>query len=259
MRALFGRPGGKKVLLKRLLAAMPRHEIYVEPFAGAAGLLFAKPPSPWEVLNDVDAEVLNFFRVAKHRPSALAERFESEIVHAGRFRELRAADAPPDEVDRALRFAYLTWFSFGSRQQHFGSTKAAHFGSVGSPTRRSLDEVRALLVRAANRLSRVLIEERDFAVCLERWESRRTFFYLDPPYVGTHGQQGVYSELSVARHAELAARLRKLRAKWLLSYNDCQMVRSLYRGFRIERVWVRQMLQAGPNDKRRAELLIRNY
>lgn len=259
MRALFGRPGGKKVLLKRLLALIPRHEIYVEAFAGAAGLLFAKPPSHWEVLNDVDEEVLNFFRVAKHRPSDLAERFEQEVVHVGRFAELRTSTAPADEVDRALRFAYLTWFSFGSRQQHFAAAHAGHLNSISIPTRRSLAEVRELLNRAAARLAKVLVERRDFAGCFERWDSRHTFFYLDPPYVGTRGQQGVYNELSAERHAELARRLQRTRAKWLLSYNDCAVVRSLYKGCRMERVWVRQTLQAGPNDARRAELLIRNY
>ena len=97
MKALFGRPGGKKTLLKRLLALIPKHRIYVEPFAGSAGLLFAKSPSRFEILNDTDLEVLNFFRVVKHRPAELAELARNECVHAERFEELRLC--PPRKTN----------------------------------------------------------------------------------------------------------------------------------------------------------------
>jgi len=253
----FGRPGGKKHLVKRLLDRVPEHKIYVEPFAGAASLLFAKAPSQWEILNDTDGEVLNFFRVAKHRPAELAELLEIECVHAGRFYGLRDSHVPEDELRRALRFAYLTWFSFGAKQQHFGSIRPGDTSS--KPVRRSLVEVRALLENVALRLYRVLIEQRDFAVCIRRWDSPATFFYVDPPYIGSRGQDAVYAELPPRRQQELARMLRRVRGQWLLSINDCAVARSLYRGLRFERVAVRQTLQLGSNSAMRRELLIRNF
>jgi DNA adenine methylase len=119
----FAWPGGKRALKKTLLGLVPPHRVYVEVFAGSAKLLFAKEPSPREILNDLNGEVTNFFRVAKHRPAALAEMFERETIHAGRFRELLAADSH-DELERALRFAYLAWYSYGSKGQHFASSSA---------------------------------------------------------------------------------------------------------------------------------------
>lgn len=204
MKPLFGRPGGKKTLLKRLLLLVPEHRIYVEPFAGSAGLLFAKPPSRFEIVNDTDLEVLNFFRVVKHRPAELAELARNECVHAERFKELRSCP-PQDECHRALRFAYLTWFSFGSRQQHFQSMGPASAKSQTMAVRRDLSLVKDLFEAASARLHRVLIERRDFADCIRRWDSRHTFFYLDPPYVGTTGQKGVYESLTPERHVALAA------------------------------------------------------
>ena len=121
MESPFGWPGGKRNLKKTLLAAIPAHKAYVEVFAGSAKLLFAKAPSPWEILNDINDELVNFFRVAKHRPSELAERLEHDLIAAGRFSELRH-ETRQSEVERALKFCYLTWYSFGSKGEHFAST-----------------------------------------------------------------------------------------------------------------------------------------
>jgi DNA adenine methylase len=91
MNAPFAWPGGKKNLKRTLLALVPPHDAYVEVFSGSAKLLFAKDPARWEVLNDLNGDLINFFRVVKHRAAELAERFQLECVHAARFRELRAA------------------------------------------------------------------------------------------------------------------------------------------------------------------------
>jgi DNA adenine methylase len=171
-------PGGKQQLLKTLLPLIPAHRNYVEVFAGSAKLLFAKEPSPLEVLNDVNGDLINFFRVAKHRPAELAERFEQECVHAGRFRELRAEVPPNDEIDRALRFAYLSWYSFSGKGEHFARASAMY-----PRIKRPLDTIRSLLEQTSARLARVLIEQRDFADVLDRYDHRDTFFYLDPPYI----------------------------------------------------------------------------
>jgi len=125
-------------------------------------------------------------------------------------------------------------------------------------TRRDLSLIKDLFETASARLHRVLIECRDFVDCIRRWDSRKTFFYLDPPYVGTTGQNGVYQPLSMERHVELAALLRKVRGKWLLSYNDCQFVRSLYRGFKQQAISVAASLPKTSSARRR-ELLIRNF
>jgi len=101
MNPLFGRPGGKKTLVKRLLLLVPEHGIYVEAFAGSCALLFAKPPSRFEILNDTDLEVLNFFRVVKHRPAELAELARNECVHAERFKELLFC--PPRKMNAIAR------------------------------------------------------------------------------------------------------------------------------------------------------------
>lgn len=255
----FAWPGGKRALKKTLLGLIPEHRIYVEVFAGSAKLLFAKPPSAREVMNDLNGEVVNFFRVAKHRPSALAEMFDQELVHAGRFRELLAEDTT-DELHRALRFAYLAWYSYGAKGQHFAGSSAK--GCEGGKVRRSLDRVRDLLDQTAARLRNVMIEQRDFAEILRRYDSEETWFYLDPPYV--HFQpNGRYDALSDTRREELFGLLASLDGKFLMSFDDCAEIRELCQRYRLQVRGVQVKYSLGSTQesrtKKTGEVLISNY
>lgn len=255
MNSPFPWPGGKTALKKTLLSLLPEHRIYAEVFAGSAKLLFAKEPSRFEILNDVNGDLINFFRVAKHRPAELAERMELECVHAGRFRELKAREESRTEIDRALRFAYLVWYSFGAKGEHFASCSAK------SPkAKRPLDTVREMLNQTAARLAHVLVEQRDFAQILQRYDSPETFFYLDPPYV-EYQPNGRYEPLTKERRTEKFAALAAITGKFLMSLDDCAEIRSLVKqhGFRSRKVGVRYTLAGnGPRDES-PELLISNY
>jgi DNA adenine methylase len=258
MDAPFGWPGGKKNLRKTLLQLIPAHDAYVEVFSGSAKLLFAKEPSQWEILNDVNDDLLNFFRVAKHRPAELAELLEAEIVSATRFKELRAAQGHAPELEQALRFIYLAWFSYGSKGEHFASTRIGQIGKRKHPVRKLLSCIRDLLARTAGRLRTVLIERRDFAECIRRYDSRKTFFYCDPPY--THFEpNGRYQPLG-DRQPELFESLAGVRGKFLLSFDNCQEVRSLAakHKFRVRRVSVAYSLGTGRQRAGR-ELLLSNF
>ena len=255
MNSPFGWPGGKRALKKTLLTLIPAHDLYCEVFAGSAKLLFAKDPAPFEVMNDLNGEVINFFRVAKHRPAELAERFDQECIHAGRFKELRSQPGRDCELDRALRFAYLVWFSYGGKGEHFGSSSAKN-----ANVKRPLGRVRELLHATAERLQRVMIEQRDFAWMLDRYDSAETFFYLDPPYV--HFQPNArYTALSADRREELFDTLAKLQGKFLLSFDDCAEVREAAKSRRMvtRKVGVQYTLANERSGKKASELLIANY
>jgi DNA adenine methylase len=255
MTSPFSWPGGKRALVRRLLPLIPAHQNYVEVFAGSAKLLFAKEASRLEVLNDVNGDLVNFFRVAKHRPADLAERLEQECIHAGRFRELLADANLRCEVDRALRFAYLAWYSFGGKGQHFARASAKN-----PEVKHTLDAVRQLLNKTAARLSRVLVEQRDFAEILDRYDHKDTFFYLDPPYV-EYAPNGRYEPLSQERRAEMFAKLARVRGLWLMSFEDHAEARVAARryGFRLRKVGVVYTLSGQAERKQTNELLISNF
>jgi len=267
MNSPFAWPGGKRNLKRTLLSLIPEHEIYVEVFAGSAKLLFAKPQSRCEILNDLNGDVINFFRVAKHRPAALAELFDHEIVHAERFRELKREHftdgktfTPECELQRALRFAYLVWYSYGAKGEHFASSSAKGLNERGPKMKRSLDRVRELLAETAARLRNVLIEQRSFEEMLARYDSAKTWFYLDPPYV--HFQpNGRYKPLAEEQRETLFAALARLKGKFLMSFDDCAEVRALARKhrFHLRRVEVLYSLAAPVEGRKKTgEVLIAN-
>ena len=258
MESPFGWPGGKRNLKKTLLAAIPAHKAYVEVFAGSAKLLFAKEPSAWEILNDINDDLVNFFRVGKHRPSELAERLEHDVIASGRFTELKKEKPQRSEIERAIQFAYLTWYSFGSKGEHFASTTIEQLIKARAPVKRSLQRVRALLADVAERLRSVLVENRDFADCIRRYDSAHSFFYCDPPYTEFE-PNGRYKPLG-ERNRELFQVLAGIKGKFLLSFDDSAQVRALARkfGFRITRVKVPYSL-AKKGITIGNEVLISNY
>ncbi|MFC6645466.1 DNA adenine methylase [Granulicella cerasi] len=255
MNAAFAWPGGKRALVPTLLKLLPSdHSLYCEVFAGSAKLLFAKEPSRREVINDLNGDVTNFFRVVKHAGCELAERLEAECIHSGRFRELREAAPPSCEIDRALRFAYLTWYSFSAKGEHFASNK------IGGKQLRSLASIRITLQRVAERLASVQIEQRDFIEILQRFDSRDTLFYLDPPYVD-FGSNGRYEALTVEQRSALFSTIAQLKGRALVSFDDHAEIRNLAKqhGLQMRSAAMRYSLGGGHRAKDAPELLLANY
>jgi DNA adenine methylase len=261
MNAPFGWPGGKRYLLKTLLRLIPEHKVYVEVFSGSAKLLFAKQPSHWEILNDVNDDLLNFFRVAKHRPAELAELFTQEFIGVGRFKDFRAEhfiSARHCELQQAKRFAYLIWWSFGSKGEHFAHATLKQIAK--KPLRKTTRDVAELLQRTSDRLREVVVDQRDFADCIARYDAPATFFYLDPPYTKFQ-DNGRYVPMDEKRNRELLDLLRKIKGKFLLSFDDAPLIRELASAahFTVRTVGVLYTLGARTKQKKVQELLIANY
>ena len=113
-KTIWGSPAGKKRLADRLVAMLPAHKTYVEPFAGSAAVLFAKEPSEVEVINDADLEIADAYRLIKKlTPEGLARL--KKLPWGGdekTFKRLLDVE-PEDDVERLHRFLYLTHFSYG--------------------------------------------------------------------------------------------------------------------------------------------------
>lgn len=106
--------GGKSRLRKQIIDLLPPHTCYVEPFAGASWVLFGKPPSNVEVLNDIDQDLINFFRVVKNNPEQLIASFEWELVSRAEFERLAQLDTTQlTDIQRAHRFYYLIMAGWG--------------------------------------------------------------------------------------------------------------------------------------------------
>jgi len=188
--SLFRWYGGKGILFKKILPYLNTpHTVYVEVYGGGASVLLNKPPSPVEVLNDIDSEVVNIFRVLQDEVKfkELKHRLEWTLYSRAEF--VKAIDIVQNETvtDPVLR----AWAFFVAQNQGF-SGKNSRNSSKGSWAR-NFDFNRnratgfankvASLELVRNRLKNVQVDNIDAIACIQYWDSPDTLFYLDPPYI----------------------------------------------------------------------------
>lgn len=245
--------GGKRRLARHLLPMFPEHHCYVELFAGAAALFWAKEPAEVEVLNDVNGELVNLYRVVKHHLDELLRQFRWALSSRTMYKWLQATpEETLTDVQRAARFFYLQKLGFGGRvtSRSFGTATTA-------PPRLNLMTLGEDLSEAHLRLSRAFIEHLDWRECLRRYDRPHSFFYLDPPYWATEGY-GVPFELE--QYEAIAEAMRTMQGKAVLSINDCPEMRRVFAGFQRARVGIKYQVGGGRrNSKASGELIIRSW
>jgi DNA adenine methylase len=229
MRAPLRLLGGKGKLTPSLLPLIPHHATYVEVFGGGAALMFGKDPlrSKVEVYNDVDAGLVNFFRVLKN--PIQFEKFVKRVqVTPYSRKEWEDAMASWRETEDPAEQAAM-WFtiarqSFGGR---FGgswgfSTESASKTKkfVGYMPQNVLAWLTAIdgLAEFHWRMSRVQIESSDWRKCLRLYNARQTFVYLDPPYIWSTRSGGTYEhEMTDDDHKEMVEVLLSYKGMVMLS------------------------------------------
>ncbi len=249
--ALCPYQGGKRSLLKHLLPLVPEHHCYTEVFCGAAALLFAKEPSPLEVINDINGDLVNAFRCARHHNSALVEEMFLRLNSRQEFRQKHGEGQT--DIQRAAEFLIHRSLSFGGNATCFGVTRTG--GGGGAAT--SLARVRSRIERLGDRLDGVSVENLDWRRCLKLYESSKTFFFCDPPYIGTN--QSAYESWTAENFAELMDVLRSGKARWLVTINDCPEAKRSLKGVKkVKRVVRARGINNKDGGKRFAELIAMN-
>lgn len=272
MRSPFAYYGGKAGLAPKIAALLPPHRVYLEPFFGSGAVFFSKQPCMHEVINDLDAAVVTFFRVLRDRRAELVEACEltpharAEFDCAG---DLDSADV--DDVERARRFWVRVNQSFAKtagRGTGWSVTTARTQSIPGSIFTR-LGRFSAI----AERLAQVTIEQCDACDLVERLATPDTVVYVDPPYPfqtrtgREYGYEDYRCEMGADdEHRRLAATLHATSAAVVLSGYPCPLYDELFdgwwhvdfaqrvhssdartqtRGPRTERVWCNRDLQDG--------------
>ena len=249
-------PGGKSRLAPQLMELFDcEHTTYVEPFAGAAAMLFLRAePAPSEVLNDINGELVNLYRVVKHHLDEFVRQFRWQLVAREEFERLRAsAPTTLTDIQRAARFFFLQKTSFGAKVsgQTFGT-------DAGSPPRINLLRLEEDLSAAHLRLARVTIEHLPWDACVARYDRPGTFFFCDPPYWQTEGY-GV--EFGLDQYEALAQMLRTIKGRALLTINDHPDMRRVFAGFCHKRLTTRYTIgqSAAAKQAPRHELAVMTW
>lgn len=241
--------GGKRRLAKHLLPLIPHHQCYVELFAGAAAIFFMKDQSRAEVLNDVNGELVNLYRVVQHHLEEFCRQFKHALVSRQIFEweQMKVPDTLTD-IQRAARFFYLQKLSFGAR------VAGQAFGTSTGPPRLNLLRIEEDLSMAHLRLAGATIENLDWRECMLRYDSPETFFFLDPPYYETEGY-GV--DFGLEQYAAMATLARQVKGKVLITVGNHPAMHEAFEGLPTEMVSILYTVGGGAGVQRQ-ELIIRN-
>ena len=232
MKPPVGYFGAKTAIAAQIAAVLPPHEHYVEPYAGSLAVLLAKRPSRMETVNDLDQDIVTFWRVLRDHPDAL-ERACALTPHS-RAEYAAATEPAGDDLERARRvWVKLTqgragsllptgWrFSENPDGGHSGKT-----GHVSAYVRR--------IAPAAARLAAVTLECRPALEVIQAYGRHPgVLIYADPPYLGSARAGGRYRHEMTGEedHRALAEALGRCRAAVVLSGYDSPLYDGLYDGW----------------------------
>ena len=276
--------GGKRALLSVILEHFPiNYERYIEVFGGGGSVLFGKPSEVFEVYNDFDSDLVNFFRCVKYRTMALLnelkclpvnsredfkalkcilngenyyEKFlqeETEIAEKyfadnekSEIMQILSGRANDFDVIRAAAFYKQCHYSYASNRK---TVNCSPFKITNTFTS---------ILKAYYRLENVFIDNKDFEALIRQYDRDNAFFYCDPPYFMT---EKYYKAVFLQDdHVRLFNTLKGIKGKFMLSYNDCEFIRELYKDYTIIEVErlsnIIQRYEAGGQYK---EVLIINF
>lgn len=230
--------GSKQRIAPWIASLLPAHGHYVEPYCGGLSVLLAKQPSRMETVNDLDGELMTFWRVLRDRPAELIRACALTPHSRG---ELTATwDATDDELELARRI----WCRLAQgRSGTLRNTGWRHYvDPAGSGTSMPgyLDAYVDRLAAAAERLHAVSLENRPALDLIAKYGAQpKALLYVDPPYLGTTRGWGNNYRVEMktdAEHRALAAALADCRATVVLSGYHSPLYDELYDGwYRAER------------------------
>lgn len=259
----FGWYGGKYSHLDWLLPLLPDTQHYCEPFGGSAAVLVNRKPSPIETYNDIDGELVNFFRVLREDKEKLLEAIGLTPFSREEFElAIQIPDEEITELERARRFFIrarqvrtgLAQTASSGRWAHCLLTSRA--GMAGAVSR-WLGSVEGL-AEIAQRMLRVQIEHAPAIEVIQRYDSKETLFYCDPPYPhDSRGDHNAYGyEMMDDDHRHLAEVLHNVKGKVAISSYASALMTELYKDWECIEAPSRKIHSVKQN---RVELLWINY
>lgn len=255
MNAVIKYPGSKWSLADWIISFFPEHHSYLEPFFGSGAVLFNKPRSHIETVNDLDGNVVNLFEWIRKDPEKLAHEIYY-MPYARQVYENASASAPDDSLGRAVNFCIRLNMGHGFRTT---GEKVGWKNDIQGRERAyaALDWCRMPegIIRAAERLRGVQIECRPAAGLIQRFNYANVLIYADPPYMleTRHGKQ-YRCEMDSMDHEELLDVLLAHKGKVLLSGYDSSLYRNRLRGWHREEYWCRSQV-----GSRKREILWMNF
>ena len=203
MNTLLNYPGAKWGMAKEIVALMPQHRSYLEPFFGSGAVLFNKPPSAIETVNDLDGDIVNFFTVLRQESDKLAEALALTPYSREVFNDAHESRGT-EPFDRAYRFAIRSKMGHGFKTYQKTGFKIDVHARENSYAVNCWNRLPGDLREAALRLKGVQIENQPALDIIRKFNYYNVLIYADPPYLmDTRGGKQYKCEMTEQDHVQL--------------------------------------------------------
>lgn len=259
MKPLISYYGGKQRIASKILPHFPRHTVYVEPFAGGAALLFAKPKPLVtnsdhyrEVLNDTNDLLINLYRVAIKQRQELETEIMATLYSQSDYLRSKEIIKNPSKYDNLTK----AWAVYVNINQSFSNqlNNGWSTGLYGRNHSESWRNKQLRLPEILNRIRDVYISCEDAIKCIERWDSPQTLFYCDPPY--PEANQGHYVGYTLEDFKNLCDALDNIKGSYVLSnYSQSIKPKSAQKRVEIDAVMSASKTTKKRENNKRIEVL----
>lgn len=252
MKTVLKYPGAKNRIAKWICSYIPEHSVYLEPYAGSLAVLFNKFRCHIETVNDLNEDVVNFFRVLREYPEELKRAIE--LTPFARSEYEASYEDILDPIERARRFSVRCWMGFGCSNVYRNGFKSGQQSKSPNPAK-AWAEMPEIIIQAADRLKGVQIECLPALELIKRYNTPDVFIYADPPYLrGTRKNYLYKHEMEDADHVQLLEVLLDHPGKVILSGYDNELYNSMLSGWRKESIKTQ-----AENGLKRTETIWMNY
>ena len=247
--------GGKSRMAKRIVELIPQHKQYVELFFGAGWVFFKKEQSKYEVINDLDNDLITFYRVLQNHLEEFIRQFKFALSSRQIFKDWKEQleTSGLTDIQRAARYYYI--------QRHAFSGKVKGRAFAASKMRYpkiNLLRIEEDLSATHLRLSRVNIENLPYDKCIQLYDTPDTFFFIDPPYYKKPFYKHNFENKS--DFEKLRDILDNLKGKFIMTHHDIPEIRDIFRSFIIKPIEIKYSANnMKGTQKNSTELLIMNY
>lgn len=247
MKAILKYPGSKWRIADWIISHFPLHNVYLEPFFGSGAVLFNKPRTMIETVNDINGDIVNLFRVCRTQGEKLAAAIELTLFARQEYTD--CYERSPDPLEQARRTLVRYWQSFGSSNCSKNSWKISQ---VSNAPRCPIQfaQLPEIIKTVAERLREVQIECTDAIELIKRHDSPETLIYCDPPYLLNTRTNGMYKhEMTDEQHEELIELLKGSKAKIILSAYDNELYNSRLKEWYCDEIAARAQMGLKRKEK----------
>jgi len=244
------RAGSKKLIAKEVISFFPVHVSYIEPFFGSGAVFFAKRKSAYNIVNDLDDSVTNFFTIIKDRKEEFINRLLLTPISETQLKYYKNNQIA-DPIEKAIKTLFVGNFTYLSGGETLRVSTSANYKEM----------VLSRIDKTVNKLRDVIICNKNYLEFLQSisfkhdYERERCFCYADPPYLHTRNKYGT-PVWTVKDLESLIMELKSMKIMFAVSEFDSPEVIQIAKESKLIINLIRERVNL---KNRRTEILLTNY